>query len=442
MYGDLYRLYEHRCGICLRDKEASGIGYALGTDLTEAILKRIYDGFDVEKEIDADLYRHTADTLDRAVEKGFGKVNPGTMEEDFLRELKYNNSVFAAFKTHRQQNDLHRLLTDEEGRPKDFARFKKDTEPVIGSYNVNWLQTEHVTAIKCARTAAEFLTYERESDLYPNIKWLASMAVNPREVHRPYYGMVRSLTDHFWKTTYPGCVWGCQCGSTNTAEPVTHGTTQKGKGTPKAAQGLERNPAYSKACFSDRHPYRTDAYPGAEKVVETFMDANVKKPEAMKYKVAKRYKNGGEVLVHPEVDKSKSDYKDIYTIANRFAKDGKRVKLTPAVHFRSDAYQEIYGSLKGTKYERKCPDLKIGDVFYEYEGYVPPFKKEKIKAMISHGLKQSSRIIIDNSKGANERFIRRSILTRVGQGLAIDEVWVYEKGKVRLVYAKKTGAHK
>lgn len=441
MYGELYRLYDCKCGVCLAENAKPGNSFAMGADLVDTVLQHIYNGFDVKKDIDPDLYKHTVDALNRAVDKGFGKVELGSRDEDFLHELKYNNSVFAAFKTHRQQNDLHRLLMDEDGKPKDFARFRKDTEPVIGSYNVNWLQTEHATAVKCARTAAEFLTYERESDLYPNIKWLASMAVEPRSAHKPYYDMVRSLTDTFWKTTYPGCVWGCQCSSTNTAEPITHGTEQTIKDAPKPAKGLEQNPAYSKACFSEKHPYRTNTYPGAEKAVESFVEANVKKPEAVKYVVTKQYKNGGEVLIHPEVDKSKSDYKAIYTLGNQFAKAGHKVKLTPGVHFKSEAYQQIYGSLMGTKYERKCPDLKIDDKFYEYEGYVPPFKKEKIKAMISHGLKQSSRIIINNSKGANDRFIKRSILTRINQGLAIDEVWLYEKGKVRLVY-KKTGTHK
>lgn len=440
MYGEIYRLYECRCSVCLSEKEKTGSSFALSSDLIEMALKRIYEGFDVKKDIDPELYKHTVDVLNKAVSKGFGKVELGGRNEEFLHELKYNNSVFAAFKTHRQQNDLHQLLLDEKGDLKPFARFKKDTEPVIGSYNTHWLQTEYTTAVKCARTASEFLIYERESDLYPNIKWLSSMAVEPREAHKSYYGMIRALNDPFWKTTYPGCLWGCQCGSTNTAEPVTHGEKQPVKDDPKPAQGLEENPAYSKACFSDQHPYRTNSYPGAEKAVESFMDENVKKPESMKYALAKKYKNGGEVLIHPDVDKSKSDYKNIYTISNFFAKTGQKVKVTPSVHFKSEAYQEIYGSLVGTKYERKCPDLKIGDQFYEYEGFVPPFKKEKIKAMISHGLKQSSRIIINNNKGASDRFIKRSILTRVNQGLAIDEVWVYEKGKVRLIYKKNRGS--
>jgi hypothetical protein len=55
--------------------------------------------------------------------------------------------------------------------------------------------------------------------------------------------------------------------------------------------------------------------------------------------------------------------------------------------------------------------------------------------MISKGLKQSSRIIINNNKGANHRFIRRNIYNRaVIENQNIAEIWIYEKGNVHLLY--------
>ena len=84
----------------------------------------------------------------------------------------------------------------------------------------------------------------------------------------------------------------------------------------------------------------------------------------------KKYKNGGEILIHAKVNRNQADYKDLLTIAIFFAKKGKSVKLTPPIHIKSVEYFEIYGSLIGTIYERKCPDLKIGDLFYEYERFI------------------------------------------------------------------------
>jgi len=134
----------------------------------------------------------------------------------------------------------------------------------------------------------------------------------------------------------------------------------------------------------------------------------------------------------------KADHNDLFSISRFFAKKGNEVKITTNVHFKDEKYTEVFGRLRGSKYDRKCPDLIINGEFYEYENYVPPFKKEKISNMLSKGLKQSSRIIINNNKGANHRIIRRNIYNRtVMEKQNIDEVWIYEKGKVLLIYKKQ-----
>jgi len=158
------------------------------------------------------------------------------------------------------------------------------------------------------------------------------------------------------------------------------------------------------------------------------------------FKIYKQYENGGKVLIPKNFNKKGSDYKQLVNIANLFAKEGEIVRLNPTVHFKSDEYKQVYGSLIGTIYERKCPDLSIGNLFYEYESFETPFKKEKISHMISKGTKQSSRIIINNSKGASDRFIRDNIYKRLKEKTFkydIDEVWLYEKGKIRLLYKKQ-----
>ena len=160
------------------------------------------------------------------------------------------------------------------------------------------------------------------------------------------------------------------------------------------------------------------------------------------FSVYKQYENGGQVLIHSEVDRKLSDFKALCTIANFFAKEGKLVKITPEAHFKSDTYKQIYHSLIGTAYERKCPDLKIDEFFYEYESYIPPFRKKKISHMIRKGTEQSSKIIINNSKGASDRYIRDNIYKRLKDKTCknkIDEVWLFEKGKLRLLFKKQRG---
>ena len=59
------------------------------------------------------------------------------------------------------------------------------------------------------------------------------------------------------------------------------------------------------------------------------------------FKIYKHYECGGEVWIHSAVDRNQSDYKDLLSIANIFAREGKLVKLNPRVHFKSDEYKEI-----------------------------------------------------------------------------------------------------
>ena len=194
--------------------------------------------------------------------------------------------------------------------------------------------------------------------------------------------------------------------------------------------------------FSDTHSYIKNAHKGAKQAVDNFISnillplENFAKTKEM-FKTYKQYENGGKVLVPKNINKKASDYKSLINIANLFAKDGKVVRLTPTVHFKSIEYEEIYGSLIGTVYERKCPDLQIDGLLYEFENYTPPFRKKKISHMISQGTKQAPRIIINNTKGASDRFIRDNIYKRIKDktfNMEIEEVWLYEKGELRLFY--------
>ena len=91
-----------------------------------------------------------------------------------------------------------------------------------------------------------------------------------------------------------------------------------------------------------------------------------------------------------------------------------------------------YRSLLGTKYEGKCPDFSVDGVFYEYEGFVKPWKKKKVGRMLSHGMEQSDHIVIKNTKGCSDRFLRKQIMARKNvTPNAIKDVWIYENGNIR-----------
>lgn len=235
------------------------------------VLKRIYEQFNVANDLDPDLFYQTLKEINEAVDAGLPSMDWGTANKAFVDALKYNNAVFAAFKTHRQQNDLSAQLVNENGEAKDFNTFRKDCAPIIKNYNSVWLKTEHDTAVKSARTAARFADFERDKDLFPNLKWIRSRALEPRFSHKLYYNSIRSMSDPWFKTHYPGCVWGCQCDINNTDAPITHVGNNPVVAASKTdndgtVPGLDKNPYYTKSIFSQTHPYVTQGYQPVDKL--------------------------------------------------------------------------------------------------------------------------------------------------------------------------------
>lgn len=109
------------------------------------------------------------------------------------------------------------------------------------------------------------------------------------------------------------------------------------------------------------------------------------------------YKCGdGVVQIHKNVNPKDSDYTKLIQVAEHFTKEGGYVLLTPKMHnVRSKEYDTIYGSLKGTKFYGKCPDICKNGVWYEHEGFTTDNAKKAFGHMLSHGLKQSNRLVIE-----------------------------------------------
>lgn len=142
----------------------------------------------------------------------------------------------------------------------------------------------------------------------------------------------------------------------------------------------------------------------------------------------------GAVLIMDGFDLSKPDSADLIHIADCFARLGCNVTVLRPIHFKSPLYATFYGSLIGTRFERKCPDLMIDGEFYEYESFVRPWGKRKLSNMLTDGLRQSDRIILDNRDGASIRQIIRCIRSRLRINAQIREVWVYDGDGVVDIY--------
>lgn len=152
------------------------------------------------------------------------------------------------------------------------------------------------------------------------------------------------------------------------------------------------------------------------------------------FTIIRKFKNNGCIEIHADVNVDKCDFEDLMNISIEFAMIGKIVRILPNLHYRDVRYKEIFGSLMGTKYEGKCPDLKVGDKFYEFEGFITHNPKTNLSNMLNRGLKQSARVIIEDCN-VTTNYLMRNINSRIREGIYIKEIWLLKRnGSMSLLY--------
>ena len=265
-------LYSHECPACggSHPRNETEMGINFSPEVLSQALRAIYDGMNVEDEIQRDAFEEMLRIFNEAAVAGIiaSKKTPPRMET-FLEQLKYNNEVFSAFKVHRMQNDMAARLVDENGQLKPFEKWKRDVEDIADHYCNRWLQTEYDTAVLRAHQATDWLQFEAEKDVYPNLRWMPTTSPNPDEYHKQYWRakLTLPINHPFWKSHRPGDRWNCKCSLRQTDEPATTEAIADFKPVP-SQPGLDNNPAQDGKLFSDSHPYYTNAYPGAKEAAE------------------------------------------------------------------------------------------------------------------------------------------------------------------------------
>ena len=195
--------------------------FSFSSDVLAKALQRIYSQkMDVEGEIEPNLFHEICRILDDAAADGVAQSEVKQVD-DFLQQLQTNNEVFAAFKVHRMQRDMVRLLFDSNGTLKPFEKWVQEVTPIASHQVRHWLQTEYDTAVLRAHQAADWQQFLRERDVLPNLKWMPSTSLHPGADHRPFWNTIRPIDDPFWSKHRPGDRWNCKCDLTATDEEPT-----------------------------------------------------------------------------------------------------------------------------------------------------------------------------------------------------------------------------
>jgi SPP1 gp7 family putative phage head morphogenesis protein len=398
-------------------------------------------------EVQSFMSAHAA-TLDSSFEK--------TPMSDAMRaRLQRSNFIFSGMKTFHELNEAFPSLLDENGDRKPFERFLNDVQSINKTYNKNYLRAEYNFVHASAQMAAKWDEFSQDGDRY-NLQYRTAGDGNVRPEHAALNGVTLPPSDPFWSEFYPPNGWNCRCTVVQVRKnkyPVTDHAEAIERGNEalqRDSRGIFRfNPGIEGKSVPDYNPYTIRRCRDCDKsklmlarfVPESDLCAAcqlVRSCESLRAEVIKI--GNGRIEVSNLVNRNDSDFNKIMDVAKHFANTGEEVIITPKKSRPSKfQYDCIYGDLKDTIYYGKCPDLKVGDKWYEHEGFVSDKPKRAFNNMLNHGLKQSDRIIIDRPN-ITERFMLRSILNRISLGANISEVLLRNSdGSITPLYKKTDG---
>lgn len=385
------------------------------------------------------------------LDSSFEKVK---MSDKMRQRLTRSDYIFSGMKTFHELNEAFPSLLDENGNRKSFEQFYNDVQKIDKTYNQNYLHAEYNFVHASAEMAAKWDAFAEDGDRY-NLQYRTAGDSKVRPEHAALNGVTLPQSDPFWESYYPPNGWNCRCTVVQVRKskfqetPREEAMSRGEEALQKDTKGIFRfNSGKQQKAVPDYNPYTIkrcrDCDIAKGKISLSYVPENelcaacklVRQCENQRFLIKKQYSNGGKVMVHQLVNPADSDYNKLMKVADFFAKQGQEAKLTPKMSRpQKFVYQNIYHSLIGTRYEGKCPDLLINGKWYEHEGYISDNPKRAFRNMLTHGLKQSNRIVID-LPNLTDGYMIRSIYGHIKQGKDIEEVWVIDGEQLRLLYKK------
>jgi hypothetical protein len=190
-----------------------------------------------------ELYELYKNNYHKAVRSVFGQPEYDSKYFEHAMKFELNTARFAAYKSHYATQVL---VGSHNAMP---VKFEFNSNKILKQF-ARWQATEYNTAVSRCRTAKQFIQFQDEAHLYPNLEWLATRSADPRELHLSFVGTVLPIDDPFWEENQPGNLYNCKCDWKTTDAAVTGSPAKAVKPHP----GLDGNPAKTGQIFTDKHP--------------------------------------------------------------------------------------------------------------------------------------------------------------------------------------------
>ena len=212
------------------------------SDVFKAVIGDVKAGY--EDNVHPKLFELYKDNYHKGLAM-FGEPEPGSKYFELNEKFKLNTARLATYKSYKVTG----ILKDLPGKD-----FDKNSIQVLKNFN-RYQATEYNAIVARARSAKQFIDFQQDADLYPNMEWIMTRSADPREEHLVLVGTIRPINDPFWNENQPGNLWNCKCDW----EPTDKDVTEVPKQEVIPATGLDGNPAMTGELITDEHPYISKA---------------------------------------------------------------------------------------------------------------------------------------------------------------------------------------
>jgi SPP1 gp7 family putative phage head morphogenesis protein len=179
------------------------------TEVEEALIKAIRNG--TAGEFDAKYFQFLKDNYIKALNDGyFDRINSTSLnapDHTVKAFMEMNIAHFSSAKTMAMVQELNQALSESTG----FSDFKKRTEPILNTYNRNYLRTEYNLAVATAQNAARYYNQMESVAEVPYLIYRTANDGRVRSAHQALQGMVFKKTDMASASIYPPNGYGCRC---------------------------------------------------------------------------------------------------------------------------------------------------------------------------------------------------------------------------------------
>ena len=226
--------------------------------------------------IDNGSYTYYNEEFQTAIKDAFGKdiikFKKGSPERKLYEQLLFDAKNFAAHKSYRVVNELKALA--QKFNKTGEEEFLTISQKIHNTQNGAYLQTEFNAFVATTQNAEQFLSYQKDKDIFPYLRFQTVGDDRVRKEHKVLNGITLPIDHPFFDTHIPPLDHECRCELVQETKGarVTH--EDKLKDLPNLPAEFAHNTAKTGRVYTDKHPYYQDVADSDKKKIEKFIKDN------------------------------------------------------------------------------------------------------------------------------------------------------------------------